>query len=546
MSDRLMSIGLVSLLVTGGFIGIFSMIPDEVEAPGPTYIGGLISTDTTLTLLNSPYIINWNTMVEKGVTLTIEPGVEVRFEDFYYLQIEGKLVAQGTKDDMIVFTSNKTSPAPGDWNAIRFMDNCDNGSSIEYCKIEYSGGSFAWGSAINIEGGIPSITNNYITKCEGGICLSSEDPYQGTFYAINNTIKNNAGRGITINEYASNIEVDLSDNEINNNSGHGIYIRVRRSSGELTFIKNNVIRDNIGRGITFTASNEYMNVSNNLVINNSGGGIVFQAGSHEIPGVLENNTITYNEDGIRIEGAESPPVYSWQYNNIHDNIGYNVLNDDVNDWYLPNNWWGTTDTDLINQSIFDYYDDFNYGKVIYNPFLMGPVGQKSVKLKQGCNLISVPFIQPDESIDEVLSSISDEYYAVQWYDSSDVEDPWKHYHTSKPSHLNDLDNIDHTMAFFVYTNSPEDIDFHFEGDQITENQMIVLNPGWNLVGYPSLTNYDRSEALNNLTFNTHVDAILTYDANSQKWEEVKPSDNFEMGKGYFIHAKMKCIWEVPL
>jgi parallel beta-helix repeat protein len=551
MGDKLISIGIVSLLVIGGFIGIFSEIPDNVEAPGPTYIGGLISTDTVFTQINSPYIINWNTMVEKGVTLTIEPGVEVRFEDYYYLQIEGKLVAQGTEEDMIIFTSNKTIPAPGDWNAIRFMNNCDNGSSIEYCKIEYSSGSFAWGCAINIEGGIPSITNNYIINNWGGVCLSSVDPYQGIFNMMNNTIIYNpgpgsTGQGIIINEDSSHIDVTLSNNVINNNDGAGIWIRSRDSLGELTLIKDNTIQNNTGGGIWITSSNVNINITNNQVINNTWGGIVFQAGNNEIPGVLERNTIIKNGDGIRIDHAESPADYSWQYNNIYDNPGYNVNNEDVDDWYLPNNWWGTTDTDLINQSIFDYYDDFNYGKVIYMPFLTGPVGEKSIRLKQGCNLISIPLIQPEESIDEVLSSISDEYYAVQRYDSGDVEDPWKHYHTSKPSHLNDLDNIDHTMAFFVYTNSPEDTVFQIKGDQITESQKILLQPGWNLVGYPSLTDYSRTEALNNLTFDAHVDAILTYNAFTQKWEEVGPSDNFEVGKGYFIHAKMKCIWEVPL
>ena len=36
------------------------------------------------------------------------------------------------------------------------------------------------------------------------------------------------------------------------------------------------------------------------------------------------------------------------------------------------NWWGTTDTSLIDEHIWDFYDDFRLGKVIYIPFLNAP------------------------------------------------------------------------------------------------------------------------------------------------------------------------------
>jgi hypothetical protein len=550
MNNRIISILMVSLLVIGGFIGIFTIMPDDAKATGPTYIGGLISTDTTLTLVNSPYIINWNTLVEKGVTLTIEPGVEVRFEDFYYLQIEGKIIADGTEEDMIIFTSNKTLPAPGDWDAIKIMKNCDFGSSITYCIVEYSGGFNGWGSAIYIEGDLPLITNNYFTNNYGGVCIRNDDPYDGTFHVENNTFINNPGPGSTgqaiiIDEYSTNIEVIISNNIIINNKGSGIWIRSRTLLNELTIIDNNTIQDNSGGGIWFVSSNPYINVTNNLITNNSWGGIVFQAGINEIPGVIERNTITFHEEGIRIEGVEDIPEYSWQYNNIHDN-SYNVKNTDVNDWYMLNNWWGTTDTDLINQSIYDYWDDFNLGEVIYMPFLKEEYEGKSITIKHGSNLISLPTVQPGETLEEVLAPILGDYLAVQWYDPTDNDDPWKHYHASKPSSSNDLDTIDHTMAFFVYKDTPGETDFVFNGDKPTENQMISMHPGWNLVGYPSTSDKLRDDALNNLEFETHVDAIWTYDNAEDSWDKLGPTDYFEVGKGYWMHSTVEASWEVPL
>jgi hypothetical protein len=47
-------------------------------------------------------------------------------------------------------------------------------------------------------------------------------------------------------------------------------------------------------------------------------------------------------------------------------------------------------------------------------------------------------------------------------------------------------------------------------------------------------------------FNNEIDAIWTYNASSQLWEQIGEFDYFERGRGYWIHAKTDCEWEVPL
>ena len=37
-----------------------------------------------------------------------------------------------------------------------------------------------------------------------------------------------------------------------------------------------------------------------------------------------------------------------------------------------NNWWGTTDTQAINLTIYDYNYNFDLGKVTFTPFLTEP------------------------------------------------------------------------------------------------------------------------------------------------------------------------------
>jgi hypothetical protein len=59
-------------------------------------------------------------------------------------------------------------------------------------------------------------------------------------------------------------------------------------------------------------------------------------------------------------------------NSIHNNTQYNFHNDQSDNVTAEYNWWGTTDTDAINASIYDYYDDASNGIVDYVPYLTEP------------------------------------------------------------------------------------------------------------------------------------------------------------------------------
>jgi hypothetical protein len=166
-------------------------------------------------------------------------------------------------------------------------------------------------------------------------------------------------------------------------------------------------------------------------------------------------------------------------------------------------------------------------------------------LYPGWNLISVPLLQNNTSIETVLASIDGKYDAVEWYNITDTIDPWKHYKVGKPFG-NDLSKINETMGFWIHITQPGNTIFIHNGTQPTENQTIALHKGWNLVGYPSLTKRVRTAALNNVDFGSDVDAIWTYDASSGQWMELELSDSFESGRGYWIHSLKETTWEVPI
>src|SRR5437667_5408991 len=67
--------------------GIALVICCAASALADTNVSGSITTNTTWTAANSPYIVNGpsSVSVNSGVTLTIEPGVTVKFGSGYQL-----------------------------------------------------------------------------------------------------------------------------------------------------------------------------------------------------------------------------------------------------------------------------------------------------------------------------------------------------------------------------------------------------------------------------------------------------------------------------
>jgi hypothetical protein len=136
---KIRSIICTVMLVLSMFILVEIMtIPNATAGTVPP---STISVNTTWNATGSPYWIEHNVTVLSNVTLTIEAGVNVRFDGNYSLIIDGDLVAIGNASSKINFTSNKTIPEPGDWQSIRFnkwQNLYQYNSTIKYATIEYA------------------------------------------------------------------------------------------------------------------------------------------------------------------------------------------------------------------------------------------------------------------------------------------------------------------------------------------------------------------------------------------------------------------------
>jgi parallel beta-helix repeat protein len=315
----------------------------------------------------------------------------------------------------------------------------------------------------------------------------------------------------------------------------------------LNNITDNTLQENDFDGIFLFSSTQNNIMNNNISFNNRRGIWPRESNGNNIT----SNTIYLNVDyGIYVLDSSNNHIY---HNNLIDNTyqAYDNRDDNYWDFGYPqggNYWDDYTGPDNNGDGIGDVPYDIDSNSKDYYPLMepySNPLMINFTILKQGWNLISIPLLQEEQNLTRVLSSIDGWYDAVQWYDNTDTNDPWKHHKVNKPFG-NDLSGINETMGFWIHINQPGDTIFLYNGTQPTQNQTISLFPGWNHVGYPSLSSKNRTKALNNITFGKEVDFIWTYDASTQKGEEILEGDFFEVGRGYWIHAVTNCEWEVPL
>lgn len=243
-----------------------------------TNVSGFISANTTWNLSGSPYIVIGNTLVSHSYTLTIDPGVIIKFVDsFKAIQIDGELIAIGTPANRITFTSNQSIPVAGDWGKIHFADTCLNavfdstgnyvsGCIMKYCDVLYGGG-LGYGT-IHIEGSSPYISNcNILNSSSDGIYSV------GAAYLLDSSaVKNCAEYGLSFTSIQLNsCGLTIKGDTIENNMTGGI--KFNSSAGNcLTSITNNYFISNTTNGAinAETVNFSKLVIAHNSFINNDG------------------------------------------------------------------------------------------------------------------------------------------------------------------------------------------------------------------------------------------------------------------------------------
>lgn len=124
----------------GGAGGAAATKPEETpKATAGCALPGQVSADVTLTK-GCTLTVKENVTVSDGATLTIEAGVTLSFPADVLISVQqGRLVAKGTAEAPVRFTSASKTPAAGDWVGIGFNEQTQAGTVLEHVVVEYAG-----------------------------------------------------------------------------------------------------------------------------------------------------------------------------------------------------------------------------------------------------------------------------------------------------------------------------------------------------------------------------------------------------------------------
>jgi parallel beta-helix repeat protein len=307
---KLLLILFTIIFVFSSFASVYRILP-TVRA---TYVEGTITQDTDWTLVDSPFIVSNNVIVNPGVTLTIEPGVQVRFGENFSITVNGRIVADGTGDRMIRFTSDSLNASTSDWGTI--LINGTQQSSITHCVIEYGA------DGVTLESGSLNLGNNFVRFNSNGITVTG-----GSIIIENNEIANNTIDGINL---AGDSQVTIENNLISSN-GDGIVL-AGNLTGTIDITQNNILLN--GQSGIVLGADAFSIVAilqNNVSLNNNGFSVTTNASTYITRNYISNNTKgIFYENGI---GHEA------HFNDIYNNtVGVDVSpTASVNATY---NYWG--------------------------------------------------------------------------------------------------------------------------------------------------------------------------------------------------------------
>jgi len=249
----LLAIAGMLLLVNGGSIAR--------AAPLATNVSGHISTNTTWTLANSPYVLTADVIVDPGVTLTVQPGVVVQGASNAELLVQGHLEAVGTAAQPITFTSTNDS-GPGQWQGLVFNGGSGN---LEHVVVRYgasSNNSLKYKSNVTIIGVTKAvrIASSSILSGSYGGGLGDYGLYiKDSQVTITNTriAGNGSDTNVDYGLYATgNCTLTITGNTFADNGGYPVRVEaddLQSVSGN-TFSSNGYDRVRVGGGSVVVGS----------------------------------------------------------------------------------------------------------------------------------------------------------------------------------------------------------------------------------------------------------------------------------------------------
>lgn len=311
-----------------------------------TIIPGLINTDVTWTLAQSPYLVGSNVLINANAKVTVEPGVTIRFDQGTEILLRGKIEALGTEQDSIYFIPNGTTTNPDQkyWEGIRFDNTI--GASI---KLKYV----------------------YAADAENFIDLSSANGTD-TILEFRHSKFYNHGRAIDGNDlikpYAARIDycnfTDIEGYVIFGSSNFHVTNSYFNGNSRVSY--NDADQDAIFENCIFTGSFDAALIIRGIIRNcefyGNSRGFATQANGP----IAENNYIHDNDIGISITNSLQDKI---RYNTICNNEINARISQNISIGYLSNNCWCGLDSTAVANSTLDFFEEANLGFIEFMPLI---------------------------------------------------------------------------------------------------------------------------------------------------------------------------------
>lgn len=202
---------------------LFTLFTFSSPRAGAADVSGTINSDTTWTLAGNPYNLVESVTVVAGVTLTINPGVQVVSNQYKEISVEGTLTAIGTSGSPIVFAGSTASA--GWWRGLHVYGT--GSADLQYCQVKDTG---YW----NLAG---------IYKQDGG-----------SLTLRNCLLKNSSGAGLRLTSGASSV---ISESNSYEDNVYGVRLSANTSFSDTS----STFRNNSSAPVALDGANHTSNVS---------------------------------------------------------------------------------------------------------------------------------------------------------------------------------------------------------------------------------------------------------------------------------------------
>ena len=320
-----------------------------------TELPSVISQNMTLTK-DTLWVVPDATLIEAGVTVTVTEGAKIQFysseakkpyalDPLASITVKGALNIAGTVDAPVemtlaslyrgrVISIQNQGTGVVNMAYVRMENPSLTVNNIEHSEFNGTGSSNL-GETVN--GGTVFFGNMHHIIAEK--IKTSLFKSLGTMFG--NSSLNNVNYSFKFTNWAgvdtSTVNASIEESLFNND------IITAKWLGSSPYFKNNAVLNNARHNSANTWFQSYF--------------------SFENYGTCAQQTAQFSNNAI-LERYTNPDPNTWA-SFRYQNYGSTPKTD----FCLPNNYWGTTSTAIIDALIWDYNNDFSLGKIIYQPIL---------------------------------------------------------------------------------------------------------------------------------------------------------------------------------